>query len=280
MRFVWDYNDKYLKENKKEKWGFLVRPYLSYLRIWDRLAADRPDYLIANSVYTKERIEKYYRKESQVIYPPVDIKSKIPASPALLAEAPARLDAKRAGRQNPKNEAMSYKLGEKNYFLIVSRLSAFKRIDVVIEAFNKLELPLLIVGEGGQKKYLMSRAKKNIQFLGWKTDDQLGEIYVNARAVLFPGIDDFGMVPVEAMLCGVPVIALERGGVRETVIPGKTGEFFGAATPEAVADGVGRFIENEKNYDKDLIKNRAGEFSKERFIKEMEDLINNITHNT
>jgi len=121
---------------------------LSYLRIWDRLAADRPDYLIANSQYTQARIKKYYRRDSIVIYPPVEING----------DSVSIMETESPGTK---------------YFLVVSRLSSYKKIDVIIEAFNKLNLPLVVVGEGNQKKYLKKIAKKNIKFLGWRSDEDL-----------------------------------------------------------------------------------------------------------
>lgn len=255
MRFAWDYNERYLKENRKEKWSFLVRPILSYFRIWDKMAADRPDYLIANSRYTQERIKKYYRQKSQVIYPP-----------AFLEE---------------KNISVRLNISDnfKNYFLVVSRLSSYKKIDAIINAFNKLGLPLLVIGEGDQKKYLKSVAGENIKILGWQPEDKIKKYYQNARALVAASVEDFGITPVEAMSFGTPVIALREGGFLETVIEGEKGEFFDASTPEVIADGVRRFIENESNYNKEEIAKRAEEFSKEKFIREMKNFIDNIIKN-
>ncbi len=245
MRFVWDYNEKYLREEKKR--CFFSRILLNYVRMWDRLASERPDYLIANSKYTQERIEKYYRRDSIVIYPPA------------YTEASA-----------------SKPVVENKYFLIVSRLSPYKKVDLAVRAFNKLGLPLIIVGEGKQKKYLQKIAKKNIKILGWTSDEDLKNYYANARAFIFPADDDFGMTMVEAMSFGIPIIAYRKGGAREIVEEGITGEFFEAQTTEVLADGVGRFIGNEKKFEKDLIKERARKFSKERFIKEFNDFLSKI----
>ncbi|MFA6383402.1 MAG: glycosyltransferase [Parcubacteria group bacterium] len=267
MRFAWDYNEKYLQENRKERVAFLVRPILNYLRLWDKAAADRPDYLIANSKYTQARIKKYYGRESVVVYPPIDLKSEIrnPKSETNLNNQIQNL--KQTKNQEPKT---------KNYFLVVSRLSAYKKIDVVIEAFNKLESPLVIIGEGPQAKYLRKIANKNIRFLGWQSDEKIREYYAGARAFIFPSVDDFGMAPVEAMSFGTPVLAIREGGAKEIVIEGRTGEFFDAATPEVIADGVRRLVENEKNYDKNVITNRAREFDKERFKKEFTEYVDSI----
>ncbi|MFZ2976137.1 MAG: glycosyltransferase [Candidatus Moraniibacteriota bacterium] len=253
MRFVWDYNEKYLRDERKEKLSFFIRPILSYFRIWDKLAADRPDHLIANSKYTRDRIEKYYRRESEVIYPPVNHET-----------------------YNMKHKTIT---DNEKYFLIVSRLSAYKKIDKAIEAFNKLELPLVIVGTGKEEERLKKIAKSNIKFLGYQKDEKLPEIYEKARAFIFPGVDDFGIAPVEAMMHGISVIAIKAGGVVEIIEEGKTGEFFESSMPEVIADGVRRFCENEKNYDKEYIKKSVERFGKERFKKEMEEYINHVTRN-
>ncbi len=248
MRFIWDYNEKYLKEEHKNKWSFFLRPVLSYLRLWDRLAADRPDYLIANSYYTQQRIKKYYRRESQIIYPPVF--------------------------STQKNLNISVK--QEDYFLIVSRLSAYKKIDKVVEAFNKNGLTLVIVGEGKEKKGLKAKAKKNIKFTGWVDEDKLAKIYSQARAFIFSGVDDFGMAPVEALHYGVPVLALEKGGAKEFLEAGKTGEFFQFSTAEAINEAVEKFKQKEKEYDKEYIKKSVEKFNQNRFEEEIISLVKKI----
>lgn len=244
-RFIWDYNEKYLREEKKGY--FLTRIFLNYVRMWDKLAAERPDYLVANSKYTQKRIKKYYGRDSTVIYPPAYAKAS-------------------AGKPASKKE----------YFLVVSRLSPYKKVDLVVEAFNKLGLPLLIIGEGRQKEYLERIAKENVKIMGWVADDKLKEYYANARAFIFPTDDDFGVTIVEAMGHGLPVIAYKKGGAIEIIQEGKTGEFFEAQTAEVLADGIRRFMEREDKYSKaDMIK-RAEEFSKERFEQEFGDYIEKI----
>jgi len=257
MRFAWDMNDEYLRGQKKGRTiNFFGRLLLNYIRLWDFAAADRPEYLIANSRYTKNRIKKYYNREADVIYPPASLR-----------------EALRTGPPVSVNEANETQDTVKKYFLVVSRLSAYKKIDAIVEAFNKLELPLVIVGTGDEEKYLRSIAGKNIKFLGFQSDEKLAEIYAGARCFVFSAVDDFGIAPVEAMAQGVPVLGLRKGGMTEIILEGKTGEFFDCATPEVIADGVRRLRENENSYDKAIIKARAREFSEERFKKELKEFI-------
>ena len=270
MRYVWDYNEKYVKENKKLRFGFLLRFVFNYLRVWDRLAADRPDHLIANSSYTQQRITKYYRRDSEVIYPPVV----------------NNFEFRISNLQSSQNEKISkiktleiqskFKIQNSKFFLVVSRLSAYKKVDLVVESFNKLGLPLVVIGTGEQEKYLRKIAKENIHILGWQDDEVTQEYYQNALAFVFPCEDDFGITPLEAMLRGVPVIAYRKGGALETVQEGITGEFFDAQTPEVLADGVRRFLNNKDNYDKDVIRKRGEEFSRERFKNEFGMFVENV----
>lgn len=260
MRFVWDYNDKYLKEIKQRRMSFFARFFLNYVRVWDRLAAERPDYLIANSKYTKQRIEKYYRRDSIVIYPPVINEQQI------MSNAQQEF---RGGKQGVAND----------YFLVVSRLSPYKKVDMVVEVFNKLELPLVVIGEGEQEKYLRKIAKSNVKIMGWQSDEIVERYYANAVGFVFPAEDDFGMTAIEAMNHGVPVIAYRKGGALETVKEGVTGEFFDSQTPEVLADGVRRFMQKKDSYDRGVIMAHAAEFSEERFKKEIGEFINHVTYN-
>lgn len=269
MRFVWDMNGEYLRQQKKSGIiNFFTGAILNYIRIWDKVAADRPEYLIANSKYTQERIRKYYGRKSEVIYPPVAIchprESATGGGDLVCKPKDARLDSRLRGNDN------------NNYFLVVSRLSAYKKIDVAVKAFNKLGLPLVIVGTGGQEKYLKSIAEKNIKFLGFQPDEKLPEIYAGARAFIFPCVDDFGIAPVEAMSFGVPVLGIRQGGIQEIIIEGKTGEFFAIATSENIINSVKKFLEKEKQYNKEVITNRAKEFSKERFKRELAEYVDKI----
>ena len=227
---------------------------LHYFRIWDRQASERVDYFIACSKIVQDRIKKYYKRDSIVIYPPAT------ASWAM-----------RIGSSVERDE----------FYLIVSQLRAYKRIDLAVEAFNKLGLKLVIIGDGPEKKYLEAMAKKNIKFLGWQSDEIVNKYYRNCTAFIFPGEDDFGIAPVEAMSYGKPVLAFKKGGAMETIIEGKTGEFFESCLPTGevqnaavLADGVRRLRANFKNYNPKFISKHAQKFSKEKFKKEILGFIN------
>ncbi len=256
-RFLWDWHYNYLKENKvgRLKKIFLI-PLLHYLRMWDKTAAERVDYFIANSENTERRIKKFYNRESKVIYPPVDIS--------------------RRGGSRPAPTALAMTDINKNYFLIVSRLTPYKKIDIAIEAFNKLELPLVIIGDGGDRKRLEKMAENNIKFLGFQLEEKIAEYYQNCQAFIFPGEDDFGITPVEAMSFGKPVLAYRKGGALETIIEGETGEFFDDPIPEILADGVRRIKNNCDDYDVEKIKKQAEKFSEEKFEGKMREFVEKI----
>lgn len=236
-RFLWTDTAYYLKQqNLGFIKGIVVRSILSRLRIWDRLAADRVDYWIANSLTTRERIQKYYKKDAEVIYPPVDTSR-------------FKLSAKK-----------------EDFFLIVSRLSPYKRIDIAVDAFNKLGLDLVIIGEGSERNELEKRAKNNIKFLGFQDDKEVLKYYAECRAFIFPTFnEDFGLTPVEAMASGKPVISAGIGGARESVIEGVTGEFFNKEDPDYLVGAVKLFLEKEKEYRPRIIREQALKFDKEVF---------------
>lgn len=248
-RFLWDWYRNYLEENRitliKK---LLVVPILHLMRIWDRSASERVDYYVANSKNTARKIKKFYGRDSEVIYPPVDF-------------------TKFSGMKNLPT------IPEKDYYLIVSRLSAYKKIDIAITAFNKMNLPLVIIGEGGDRKRLEKMAEENIKFLGFQDEEHLAAYYQGAQAVIFPGEDDFGITIVEAMSFGKPVLAYSRGGALETVTPGKTGELFESAVPEILADGIRRMSRNIEKYDAGEIKAIAEKFSRENFEKNFKKFV-------
>ncbi len=249
MRYAWDENESYLRTiGFFPPFRFLSRIMLSYLRVWDKQAAQRPDVLIANSEYTRERIAKYYRLPSEVVYPPVS------------------MEKREKGEEKGER-------GREKYFLMVSRLTEAKKIAVAIEAFNKLELPLVIIGTGPLRKSLEKKSGKHIHFKGFQKDETLPKWYREARALVHVAEEDFGLAAAEALACGTPVIAFDRGGVRELVQSGVNGELFFAQTPEILSDGIRRFIANEEWYDRAGMRQVMQGFSKERFQEKMQEII-------
>jgi glycosyltransferase involved in cell wall biosynthesis len=190
----------------------LVMPYMtSYLRVWDRCAADRVDRFVAISRHVAMRIRKYYRREAHVIYPPVN-----------------------TGWLKPSTSV-------DDYFLLVGRLIPYKRADIVVEAFNRLGLPLKIAGTGSEMDSLREKAAPNVEFLGRVSDGELAELYSRCQALIFPQEEDFGIVPLEAMAAGRPVIAYRGGGALETVAEGETGLFFDRQDAMSLMEAVRNF---------------------------------------
>lgn len=254
MRYAWEQHDTYLKETLPW-WVPMIfsRLWLSYMRLWDRQAAERPDILIANSSYTAHRIEKYYRKSAEVVYPPISmfgLNEKIENIPKT----------------------------DRKYFLIVSRLTASKKIQPVVEAFNKLGFPLVVVGTGREEKNLRRIAGKNISFSGAVSDDHLRRYYQEARAVIFPSEEDFGMVAAESLAFGTPVIAYEYGGIREILRPRETGEVFCSQTPEVIAETVMRFVRKENTeYPIAILRESVARFSEEAFESGIGQAVENLS---
>jgi len=220
-----------------------------FLRKYDFKTAQTVDYFIANSKETARRVAKFYRRESTVIYPPIETET-------------IRQEDNKTGRQ-------------KKYYLSVGRLSWMKRTDLVIEACNVLNLPLIVVGTGKEEELLKAIAGKTIQFKGSVSDEELDTLYVGAKALIFSALDeDFGMVPVEAMAHGVPVIALSQGGVKETVIEGKTGVFFDTPEQEALIKAIKHFETLSKKHDwTKACREQAEKFDKKVFKEHIQKFI-------
>lgn len=253
-RFLYKYS---VESTKRSVWYFkpFVKVLDSFLRVWDHAAAQRPNYLIANSEEVRSRIKKFYGRDAQVIYPPVEI------------------------GLNAQSKSAGEKLKEvldKPYFLIVSRLVAYKNVDLVVEAFNNLETNLLIVGTGGEEEKLKSLAGPNVKFLGKLDEAGKSALIDNCLGVINAVRDeDFGIVPVEAMAHGKPVLAHKSGGHLETVVEGVTGMFFDSLEPDELAQNIKRFEEEVRNkkFDSEKIKKLAERFSKKRFQDEMKNFI-------
>ncbi len=242
-RYLWSgYKDYF----KNEWLRYLSYPLVSYLRFWDKAAAQRPDKIIAISQEVARRIKKYYKRESTVIYPPVSIQ----------------------------NSTKRYTLDANPYFLVVSRLVPYKRIDLAVSAFNKLGFPLKIVGTGSESKRLKRLAKRNIEFLGSLTDEELVKYYKKCVALVFAGKEDFGLTVLEAQSFGKPVIAFSGGGVKETVIDGKTGLFFYPQNEKALIEAVGKF--QRKKFDPKDARAQAKKFNIENFRRKFLEEVGKI----
>ena len=205
------------------------------LRTWDQTSAMRVDHFIANSPVVAERIRKYYRRDAVVIPPPVEAR-RFSFDPAVHVE---------------------------DYFLVVSRLIPYKRIDVAIEACNALRLPLVIIGSGRHLERLKKMAGPTIRFMGRISDEEVLHYYAHCRAFLFPGEEDFGITPLEAQASGRPVIAYGIGGALASVVDGVTGMFFKEQTAESLAEALASF--DERVFDPQTIRNHALEFDLPRF---------------
>ncbi|MGQ9586619.1 MAG: glycosyltransferase, partial [Anaerolineae bacterium] len=235
-RYLWDYRRYAERERLGGVMSALLAPVLNYLRTWDRLAADRVDHFVAISREVQRRIAKFYRRESTIIYPPVDTDRIQPAG------------------------------GRGDYFLIVSRLVPYKRIDLAVRAFSELGLPLKIAGEGRDRKRLEALAGPTVEFLGEVDDQQVSSLFQGCVALVFPGAEDFGIAPVEAQAAGRPVIAFAGGGALDTVVEGETGTFFHEPTSEALRQAVASF--DPGRYDSARIRAHAETFSRARFQQE------------
>lgn len=234
MRYIWDHYNSYLKDA-----GFLSRlafPWIAHrMRIWDVSSAARVDAFIANSRFVQKRIEKYFRRESSVIHPPVAVDE----------------------------FASARKEGAGEYYLAAGELVGYKRFDLVIQACNQLKVPLVIVGEGEQRQALEKIAGETVRFLGRVGLSELKSHFGNCRALIFPGEEDFGIVPVEVMAAGRPVIAYGRGGALDTVADGTTGVLFEDQTVGALAEAIQRFETLE--FESTQLQAHAQTFSKAAF---------------
>lgn len=242
MRYAWDDCQKYTQD-----FGFpdfikrLTPALMSPIRLWDRASADRVDHFIANSEFVRRRIRKYYRRDASVVHPPVEV-----------------------GRF-----FLSEKQGD--YFLMVGRLIAYKRHDIAIEAFNRLGLPLKIIGRGPEMARLRKLAGPTIEFLGRVADRDLPRYYAECRAFVFPQEEDFGIVAIEALASGRPLIAYRGGDIVEHMEEGTMGVFFEEQTAEAIVEAVGRF--SGQSFDPVFIREQSFRFDKERFKTTMKNYI-------
>lgn len=237
MRYAWDLYPQYRSQEAKGITRRLMGPVFHYIRLWDRLSADRPDLLVANSTAVQARIRKHYRRTARVIHPPVDVdRFTVAAQPG-------------------------------SHYLILSRLVAYKRFDLAIEAANRLKIPLVVAGDGPERARLEKMAGPTVTFLGRVTEEARIQLIQNAVALLFPGEEDFGIVPVEMQAAGRPVIAFGRGGVLDSVEPDRTGVLF----PEQTVDALIEAIQQAKraSWDAEYIRSTTERFRPERFREAM-----------
>jgi glycosyltransferase involved in cell wall biosynthesis len=233
MRFVWEY-DRYVS---RERFGAIARallpPIIEWLRAWDLQSARRPNLLVANSSVVAERIRRYYGRSSALVFPPVEV-----------------------GRYQPAEV-------DEPYYLVVSRLVAYKRVDLAVEAFSRSGQPLVVIGDGPERRALQQAAGPNVRFLGRVPDAELAHYYARCRGVVVPGEEDFGIVPLEANAAGRPVVAFGAGGALDTVVERRSGVLFREPTPEALLAAVEAC--DAAAWDKAVLRQHAESFSEAQF---------------
>ena len=243
MRYIWNMYHDY-----RQSAGWVARhmmpPLAHYLRMWDVTSAARVDSFVANSAAVAARIRRFYAADATVIHPPVDTSAFCPAAPSEIGD----------------------------YFLMVGELVSYKKPDLAVRAFNELKLPLVVIGGGEMLDEIRRLAGPTVKIMGSQPSDVLKQHYARCRALIFPGEEDFGMVPVEAMASGRPVIAYGRGGALETVTTGLSGIFFEKQTVEDIASAIGRLSELE--IDPQRIAAHATRFGRDQFLQKMNEHIN------
>ena len=248
-RFLYGYS---VESTKRDAWYYkpVVMVVDHFLKIWDYLAAQRPDFLLTNSINVQKRITKFYRRDSKVIYPPVEVEY--------------------AKRNFPKDNM------SQPYYVALGRLSAYKNFDLLISAFNLTGMPLKVIGTGTEEDKLKKMAKENIEFVGRASDEEKHKILQHSLGYLFPVVEeDLGITPIEAMAHGKPVLAHRSGGPMETVREGKDGMFFESLDLDLFVEKLREFDEKVRNgdYDSETISKHARKFSKERFQLELKNFV-------
>jgi len=248
MRYAWDMSHHYFNRQRYSVTTlFFIEKIMPRLREWDKRTAGRVDLYVANSRYIKDRIKKVYEMDAKVVHPPVDVEYFTP------------------GEGDVKDD-----------YLVVSAFAPYKRVDIAIELFNERQAPLVIVGSGEDEKRLRGMAGPTIKFEGSVSRERLRELYRNSKALIYPGEEDFGIIPVEAMACGTPVIAYGKGGATETVLPlmdeatkHPTGVFFDTQEASALAEAIDRFEASSGKFCPNSTRLRAECFTKDIFLEKM-----------
>ncbi len=244
MRYAWDQYFEYFPSNQRGLKSLLIPFFMNHLRIWDQLTASRVDKFIAISENIARKINKYYRRDALILYPPVDTAFFHPV------------------------ETIS-----EDYFLVVSALVPYKRVDIAVQAFNKLGFPLKIVGKGPDLNRLIQIAKPNITFLGWQDNQTLRSLYSGCKALIFPGEEDFGIVPLEAMSCGRPVIAYGKGGALETIQSGINGLFFDELSVDSLISAVDKWNKMPP-FIPEMVQNSIRSFERSVFKENFKNTVN------
>ena len=251
VRYAWDLQGQYLKESGLTKGlkGWLAKAILHYIRLWDLRTVNGVDEFIAISDYIKRRIWKTYRRESMVIYPPVDV------------------------------ESFEFYDKKEDFYLTASRMVPYKKMDLIVEAFSKMpDKKLIVIGDGPDFKKIKAKAGKNVTLLGYQPFEVLKEHMQKAQAFIFAAEEDFGITPVEAQACGTSVIAYGKGGALETIVGidkvNPTGVFFKEQTVESICKAVVKFEEVKNKINPKICKANAERFSNERFLREIKEVIN------
>ncbi len=247
IRYAWDLTHQYLKESNLTKGvkGLIVKLVLHYIRMWDISSVSRVDHFIANSNYIAKRIKKIYNRDSEVIYPPVD------------------------------TEKFSCEINKENYYITASRFVPYKKIDLIVESFTRMpDKKLIVIGDGPDSEKIKNRAGKNIEFLGYQTGQILANYMQKAKAFVFAAEEDFGIMVVEALSCGTPVIALNKGGTAETIIDLQNGIHFNNQTVEDIIQAISKFEKIEDKFDSNSISRSAKKYDRKSFEQQIQNFVN------
>ena len=245
IRYAWDLYHHYLRESGLDRGlkGMLAKYFLHKIRLWDASTANRVDHYVANSRYIARRIKKTYGKPSDVIYPPVDV------------------------------DKFALREAKEEFYLTASRMVPYKKIDLIVEAFSQTDKKLLVIGDGPDMAKIKSKAGKNVELLGFASDETMADLMGRAKAFVFAAEEDFGITPVEAQACGTPVICFGRGGARETVLDGESGLYFMEQNTKELLAAVAKFEQNYDKFEPTKIRENSLKFSRTRFEADIKSYV-------
>nr|WP_314118467.1 glycosyltransferase family 4 protein [uncultured Campylobacter sp.] len=245
IRYAWDLYHQYLRESGLDRGlkGVLAKYFLHKIRLWDASTANRVDHYVANSRYIARRIKKTYGKPSDIIYPPVDV------------------------------DKFTLREAKEDFYLTASRMVPYKKIDLIVEAFSQTDKRLLVIGDGPDMAKIKSKAGKNVELLGFASDETMADLMGRAKAFVFAAEEDFGITPVEAQACGTPVICFGRGGARETVLDGESGLYFMEQNTKELLAAVAKFEQNYDKFEPVKIRENSLKFSRARFEAEIKSYV-------